>query len=262
MGNLVDVKVHRPGGTIVMQRPEVGNALSRQLVEDLEQALDDVHQEKQVRYVILAGAGNHFCTGMDLKELASRSTDNALTGLHELHQDWERVAELLIKILRYPKPLIAAVDGAALGAGWALALACDLIVAAEAAQFGSPAAHRGLVGGFTAPLLWFRGGGAIAARWLMTGEIASAAWAHAAHLVAEVAPQDQVWVVADRLGQSAAGAPRESLQMTKRLLNETIGEWLTSQLIVAAGMGATSCSTEAASEGLAAFREKRSPLWP
>jgi len=262
MANTIDVKVHHPGGTIVMQRPEVGNALTPAMVTDLSQALEDLRQEKKVRYVILTGAGPHFCTGMDLAHLESLQSPPSLESLHQVHEFWQQLADLLIQMLRYPKPLIAAVDGGALGAGWGLALSSDLIVASEGARFASPATRLGLVGAFVAPLLWFRCGGAIAARFLMTGQDADAAWALEAHMVSKVVPAAQVWVAANQLGEITAAAPYEALQMTKRLLNETIGEWLTTQLVVAAGMGATSCSTEAAGEGMRAFLEKRPPLWP
>ena len=262
MANTIAVKLHRPGGSIVMQRPGVGNALSLQMITDLEQALDDLHQEKQVRYIILAGSGDHFCTGIDLKVLDSIRASQSPDSMHELYEIWQRLADLLIKILRYPKPLIAAVDGTAMGAGWALALACDMIVASERATFASPAPQRGFVGGLVAPLLWFRSGGSLAARWLLTSETVTAAEALRTNLVSTVSKSDQVWVTADTMGQETAKAPAEAMQMTKRLLNETIGEWLTSQLVVAAGMGATACSTEAAAEGLRAFMEKRSPTWP
>jgi enoyl-CoA hydratase/carnithine racemase len=262
----VDVKVHAAAGTIVMQRGQRGNALSRAMLQALDQALDDLHQEKRVRYVILMGQGSHFSAGMDLAELSRvarlETGSEAIPLSHEVHHDWELLSELLLKILRYPKPVIAAVDGQALGGGFALALACDLIVASTRAEFGSPAAQRGLVGAMVAPLLHFRQGGAVAARMLLTGRSVDSDAAMGMGLLTDLVAADQIWVCADALGQQIATAPRESLQMTKRLLNESIGEALISQLTIAAGLGAAASTTDAAAEGLRAFLEKREPQWP
>lgn len=260
--SLVSVKVHAPGGTIVMEDAPTRNALSRAMVESLDQALDDLHQEKRVRAVILTGAGSSFCSGMDLKELSEVRGRDGMEALTEMHADWVRVAELLQKMWRYPKPLIAAVDGEALGAGMALSLACDLVVASERTRFASPAATHGLIGGLVAPLLVFRLGAATAARLLLAHQSLSAADAQAVGLTAAPVRSDQVWAAADQLARQCATAPAESLQLTKRLLNETIGEAVAGQLTVGAGMGATACSTESAAEGLAAFSEKRDAVWP
>ena len=258
----VTVKAHAPGGTIVMDRPEMGNALSLEMVEQLEQALDDLHQEKKIRYVILTGAGHQFCTGMDLRELHQLRSSDSPEASDQMHDLWVRIADLLQKMLRFPKPLIAAVDGNAMGAGLALMLAADIVIASEKSTFVSPANHVGLIGGLVAPLLTFRVGGGVAANMMLTGQTLDAQQAAGAHLVREVVRSDQVWVVADQVGKQCAAGPAESIQLTKRLLNETIGETIVSQLVIGAGMGATACSTDAGAEGLAAFNEKRSPVWP
>lgn len=263
---IVSVKVHAPGSTIVMDYPQMGNALSIEMIEQLEQAFDDLHQEKKVRFVILAGAGKHFSTGMNLRELheSTRSVGGGHHGLpsDDVHDQWVRVSDLLQKILRFPKPVLAAVDGDALGAGFGLALAADIIVAAEGARFSSPAARIGLIGGVVAPLLHFRLGGSVAANLLLTGRSLGTEEAKQLGLVSEVVRADQVWVVAEQLGKLCSAGPAESVQLTKRLLNETIGEQLHSLLTIGAGMGATACSTESAAEGLRAFVEKRQPTWP
>lgn len=257
----VSVSVHAPGSTIVMNRPQSGNALSRSLVQSLEQAFDDLHQEKRVRYVILTGSGSHFCTGMDLKELHKIREQETTDSLHAMYEDWERIAELLQKMLRFPKPIIAAVDGDALGAGLALALAADLVVGTDRARFGAPAQLHGLISGLVAPLAAFRLGGSIAARLILTGKPISVGLAHSWGLVTQETSSDQVWVAAEILGQSCSAGPSEAMQLTKRLLNESIGETLSSHLTIGAGMGATACSTESAAEGLRAFTEKRPPVW-
>lgn len=258
----VSVKVHESGGTIVMNQPETGNALSRSLVQGLDQALDDLHQEKRVRYVILTATGAHFSTGMDLRELYQVRSEESTESLLALHQDWSALADLLLKVLRFPKPVIAAVDGDAAGGGLALALACDLIVASTKSRFAAPAQNVGLISGLVAPLAAFRLGGSLAARLLLTGEFVNAEETQRWGMIARLCSSDQIWVTADTLGCACARGPREAAQLTKRLLNESIGETMHSQLTIGAGMGATACTTESAAEGLRAFIEKRAPQWP
>jgi len=260
--NLVNVKVHAPTATILMDRGDHGNALDERLMEDLAQALDDLHQEKRVRAIILTGSGANFCTGMDLHELHGHSKRDPLDALPHWIEQWQRLAELTERFLRFPKPVIAAVDGQASGAGFSLALACDMIVASNNAQFTSTAIQRGMVAGVLAPLLTFRVGGAIAARLVMTGQVLTATEAARIGFVTRIASSDQIWVAANELAQTCAVWPASPMAATKRLLNESIGEAIFTHLAVGAATAATSCSTEVAAEGLAAFVEKRSASWP
>jgi len=257
---MLQVKVHDHTGTIILNRPEKRNALSRKLIAELEQALDDLYQQRSVRAVIVTGAGTSFCAGMDLDEmLATSNQDNA-------QQKWQEDAcvyrDLLEQMLRFGKPLIAAVNGPAVAGGAGLVLACDLVVAAETARFGLPEPLRGIVAGLVAPLLAFRLGGSQAARLLLLPELIDATEAHRIGLYHEVVPEDRTWARAVELAKSSARAAPEALQLTKRMLNETIGEHLFTLLGAGAAVSATARTTEAAQEGLAAFLEKREPKWP
>ncbi len=111
----VTIKVHPPGGTIILDRPKRRNAVSRELVQDLSQALSDLHQEKRVRAVILTGSGSDFSAGLDLSEIHAAAAESTPTMLPNWHEQWSEMRDLFEQMLRYPKPLIAAVDGAALG---------------------------------------------------------------------------------------------------------------------------------------------------
>jgi len=165
-------------------------------------------------------------------------------------------------MLRFPKPIVAAVDGAAVGAGLALSLASDLVVASKRASFSAVAVRRGLVGGATAALLSFRLGGATAARMLLTGQPIDAAEAHRLGLCGTPVESEQIWVAATDVAKQCTAAPREAIQATKRVLNESIGEALLSQLAAGAADSATSCTTESASEGIRSFLQRREPEWP
>ena len=119
--------------TIKLNRPEVLNAMNKQLWLDLQAALEDAREDPQVKALIITGEGRAFSTGADLKESKTRSADEYRDYLVELQ-------EASRKIIRFEKPTIAAINGYALGSGYELALACDIRIAAEEAQIGSPEA--------------------------------------------------------------------------------------------------------------------------
>ncbi len=261
LGNrLVKINVHEGIGTVILNRPAKCNPLSRQLMQDLAETLEDLRRERPVRSVVLTGAGTAFCAGMDLQEMqAAQDLPNA----HEQwHEDTEQYRALLEQMWRFPKPLIAAVNGPALAGGLGLVLACDFAVGAEDATLGLPEARRGLVAGMVIPLLCFRVGGAHAARLVLTAETVSAEEAMRYGLLQETHPEPKVWARAIELARACSLAPEEVLQLSKRVLNETVGEHLPTLLAAGAAASATSRTTEAAAEGLVAFLEKRAPRWP
>jgi enoyl-CoA hydratase len=118
---------------IKLNRPHVLNAMNRQLWLDMQTALEDVHQDPKIKALIITGEGRAFSTGADLKESKDRSLEDYRSYLTEL-QETSR------KLIRFEKPTIAAINGYALGSGYELALACDIRIAAEDAQIGSPEA--------------------------------------------------------------------------------------------------------------------------
>jgi enoyl-CoA hydratase/carnithine racemase len=247
---LVKLSIRDQTATVVLNRPEKRNALSRALLADLSQALDDLHLERRVRAVVLTGAGTAFCAGMDLGEMRETAK------LERPHDQWREDAvlyqELLTQMLNFPKPLIAAVNGPAVAGGAGLVLGCDIVLAAEEAQFGLPEPRRGIVAGLVTPILVFRIGAGHAARLLLTGALLND------H---ELLKADHLWPRAHEVAAECARCAPEALQLTKRMLNETVGEQLTTQLAAGAAVSATARTTEAAQEGLNAFLEKREPKW-
>jgi enoyl-CoA hydratase/carnithine racemase len=257
---IVEVKVHDHVGTIVLNRPDRRNAITRQMLADLLQAFEDLHAQRSVRAVVLTGAGTAFCAGMDLGEM--QETSKAENALAMWHHDAVAYRDVVEYMLRFPKPIIAAVNGPAVAGGAGFVLASDIVVAGKNARFGLPEPRRGLVAGLVSPLLAFRVGGGLAAYLLLTAEILDAEMAHRRGLFHELVEPDLVWARAAQVaGQCARCAP-EALQLTKKMLNETIGEHLTTLLAAGAAASATARTTEAAAEGLAAFLEKREPQWP
>ena len=244
-----------PSGTIILNNPGNRNALSREMVVELIQAFSDFHREKSVRAVILTSSGSVFCSGIDLKQWGVIAKEN------DPFDQWQGVAselqELVEVMLRFPKPIIAAIDGPVYGMGMALTLASDLVVASPLSRFELPAAKHGLISGLVAPLLYFRCGAGVAARLMLGAESFDTAEAHRVGIVHQIVASELIWAKAHDMATKIASGAAESVQLSKRLLNEMIGESLLSHLVSGAAMMATACSTGAASEGLAAFAEKR-----
>jgi methylglutaconyl-CoA hydratase len=257
---LVKLSIRDQSATVILNRADKRNALSRALLAELTQMFEDLHLEKRVKSVILTGAGTVFCAGMDLGEM------HATAAGEDPHAQWQRDAEqyhdLLQLMLRFPKPIIAAVNGPAIAGGAGLVLACDLVVASQGAKFGLPEPKRGIVAGLVSPLLAFRVGGGMAGYLLLSAQTIDAARAQSMGLFHEVVPDDVVWVRAAELAKEIATCAPEALLLTKRMLNEIIGEHLSTLLAVGAATSATARTTESAAEGLKAFLEKREPKWP
>ncbi len=260
MKNMVRVKVHAPSGTIILERPDKRNALTRLMSLQLLRAFEDLYQERKVRAVVLTGAGDAFCAGTDIAEL------HATYGADDVFDQWHRDAlqyqELLEYMLRFPKPIIAAVNGPAVGTGAGLVLASDIVLATPQARFGFPEPRRGIVAGISAPLLTFRIGGGRAANLLLSGRLADADEAMRIGIYHRLVEQDMAWAAAHDEATHCAQSSAEALQLTKRMLNETIGEHLGTLLSAGAAVSATAHTTEAAEEGLKAFVQKRAPNWP
>jgi methylglutaconyl-CoA hydratase len=257
---MIQVKVTDNVGTIVLDRPNQCNALNRQMVEQLIEALSDLHQEKRVRGIILTGAGSHFCAGIDLKQW--QQTSGSDDSMHQWFNDSQALKTLLENMLQLPKPIVAAVDGAAIGSGLALVLAADLVICSHRATFSVPSTRLGLVSGFVAPLATFRCGAALASQLLIGCSELAASDAKSLGFVHHVVDSELIWIRAKTWLESISQGAHESIQLTKRLLNEMVGETMLSQLASGAAAMATSLTTEAAGEGLQAFTDKREPKFP
>lgn len=259
--SIVDVRVDFPSATVILNRPAAKNALNSESLKKLRLAFSDLHQEKKVSAVIVTGAGDSFSAGVDLKEVQSNlEAENS-------QEKWQNqlmaMNELLEVLLRFPKPIIAAVNGPALGFGFALALSADLLIAGPTATFGCPEIKRGLVPGLAAPLLAFRLGSSLAAKYCLTAETVTAKQANQDGFCHEIVSKtDLLWARAHEIAKGMAENCPQAVQMTKKLLNETIGEEFLTHLNLGTANSAAARTTEAAKEGLNAFHEKRPPSWP
>ena len=239
MQSIVDVRKNIPSGTIVINNPKLANAIPAFGYLQLRQALDDLHQEKSVRAIILTGSGNVFSSGTDLKQLNTELQREAQAS----HQDIQLLNELLLAMLRFPKPIIAALNGPAIGSAAALALGCDFVIAAKQATLQLPEVKLGLAAGSAATMLNFRVGAAIAARYSITGQPISAEIGSQMGLIHDVVEEDLVWARAHQLAVEIESTSSQSIQMTKRLLNESVADQLETQLQVSGAMTAAARTT-------------------
>ncbi len=253
------VRVDGCCGTIILRRPTKRNALSRQMVADISQALGDLHQQQSVRGVVLTGAGDAFCSGTDLSEI--HYTHGEQDQQRQWFQDADQLRQLLVGMLQYPKPLIASVNGTVRGSGMGLMLACDIVLSSPSATFGFPEGSRGLTAGVVVPLLAFRIGAGRSAPLLLQGEPVDAGEAHRLGLVHELVEDQLLWARAEQITQQTAHAAVNATLLTKRVLNEIVGESLMSQLSAAAAVTATARTTSNAKEGVAAWVQKRDPIF-
>jgi len=247
------ILVGREGAVLVItiNRPEVRNAINRATSEAIAHALDLLDSDPTLAIGILTGKGNHFCAGMDLKAFL----------------DGERV-ELegrgLAGIVKRPpsKPLIAAVEGYALAGGCEIALACDLIVAAENAQFGIPEVRRGLIAGSGGLLrLPQRIPRQIALEYALTGKAMSAADARHWGLVNRLTQPAGALDGARALAAEISANGPLAVRMTKRIMTES-PSWPAAELWERqSDILEQVIATDDAREGALAFSEKRAPRW-
>jgi 2-(1,2-epoxy-1,2-dihydrophenyl)acetyl-CoA isomerase len=251
---MAEVETSRDGAvlTITLNRPDVLNAFNTGMHRALTAALKEA-RDASVRAVVLTGAGRGFCVGQDLTEFREAPGDIGSRLRDNYHPN--------IRALRaLEKPVIAAVNGAAAGAGMSIACACDLRIAADSASFIPAFINIGLIpdsGGsyFVTRIL----GAARAFEWLASGKKLTAAEAHAWGLVSEVVESDALPARAAELAAQLADMPTRGIGMTKRLLDNAVDATLEEQLEREAQLQTAATKTEDFREGVAAFLEKRPP---
>jgi 2-(1,2-epoxy-1,2-dihydrophenyl)acetyl-CoA isomerase len=251
---VAEVETQSDGGvmTITLNRPEVLNAFDSAMHEAFRAALEEA-QEPEVRAVVLTGAGRGFCVGQDLNEFKEAAGDIG-----------ERLRSTynpnVLALWGLEKPVIAAVNGPAAGAGLSLACACDLRLAASSATFVPAFIGIGLVPDTGATYLIERLlGYSRAFEWLCSGRRLSAADAHAWGLVAEVVGDGRLSERAADVAATLAALPTRALGMTKRLLQRAALSSLDEQLELEAELQAEAAGSEDFREGVNAFLEKREP---
>jgi 2-(1,2-epoxy-1,2-dihydrophenyl)acetyl-CoA isomerase len=251
---MAEVETSREGAvlTITLNRPDVLNAFNAAMHKALAAALKEA-RENAVRAVVITGAGRGFCVGQDLTEFREAPGDIGERLRTSYHPN-------VLAVRALEKPVIAAVNGAAAGAGLSFACACDIRLAADSATFVPAFINIGLVpdsGGtfFIARLL----GPARAFEWMSSGRRLTAAEAHAWGLVSEVVEVDRLAERAAALAEELAALPTRGVGMTKRLFDRAPNATLEEQLEWEAQLQTAATQTADFREGVAAFLEKRPP---
>jgi len=242
--------------TITLNRPEKRNAVSFQLVEDLVTALAAIEKSAS-QVVIITGDGKAFCAGLDLEELKSLIGKTEEQNL----KDSATMANLFRTIYDFPKPTIAAVNGAAIAGGTGLATMCDFTLAVPEAKFGYTEVKIGFVPAIVSSYLVFQVGHKIARDLLMTARLFDAAEAHRYGLVNEIVPAENLLARARELAHVLLENSPSSVQATKRLINGFIKEQLDVQVAAAVKDNARIRTTADFKEGVSSFLEKRKPVW-
>ena len=240
--------------TITINRPKALNALNKQAVQEISSRLDEAEEDEAVKVIVITGAGDKgFCVGLDLKSVRGISAVDGMN-LSLLGQ------KLTKKIEELRKPVIAAINGYALGGGLEMAMSCDLRIASENARMGQTELNVGLIPGWGGTQRLPRlVGRAMAKELIFTGKMIDARTARQLGLLNEVVPPDELKLAVKKFAAELITKPPVGLQLAKQLINSSIETDLTKGLIQEAQAFGVLASTEDFDEGVAAFIEKRKP---
>jgi len=253
---LIKVEKGNKIAVLTLNRPEALNAINAELHTELEDIFADVAQDNDVNVVVLTGAGRAFCAGGDVKGMDARQFDDPLKARVPLRYG----KRLIHNMIEVEQPIVAAVNGDAVGLGATLALFCDIIIASEKARFGDPHVRVGLVAGDGGAVIWpLLCGVAKAKEYLMTGDLISAAEAERIGLINHVVPPGEVMPKAMELGHRLANGPTRAIRWTKLACNKRLRDEVNLVLDTSLAVETISMLTEDHREAARAFVEKRSP---
>jgi len=241
---------------ITLNRPDKRNAISYELIEDLLAAFDEAAKSDAL-VLILTAAGKAFCSGMDLenlKTLIGRSPEQSL-------QDTQTMGRLFRTLYDFPKPTIAAVNGAAIAGGTGLATLCDFTLAVPDAKFGYTEVRIGFVPAIVSTFLLRQVGEKVARDLLLTGRLFDAEEALRIGLVTDIVAAESLLPRARELAAQLMENSPASLRYTKRLLSEAARAELDTQIDAAVRENSAIRSTADFREGITSFLEKRKPKW-
>jgi enoyl-CoA hydratase/carnithine racemase len=240
---------------LTLNRPEARNALSIGLMNALVEALGRAAEDPEARVVVIAGAGPAFCAGHDLRELR----EDPRRGTYE--HIFALCSELMLTIVRLPRPVIAEVHGIATAAGCQLVATCDLALAAEDARFATPGVNIGLFCSTPMVALTRVVGRKAAMEMLLTGELVDAATARSLGLVNRVVPRPELREAVDGLARQIAGKSALTVKIGKEAFYGQAELDLAAAYRYAAEVMTTNMLARDAGEGIDAFLAKRAPVW-
>jgi len=260
MGHYTTLHTHTDGGvlTLTMNRPEKRNALNPVMMDELTHALEHAESDARCEVILLTGAGDAFCAGLDLEHLETLSAKTP----QQHRVDSERIARLLRTLYDTPKPTIAAVNGAAIAGGMGLATICDFTLAIPEAKFGYTEVKIGFVPAIVSAFLRGQIGDKHARELLLTGKLIKAQEALELGLVTQVVPEPELMEEAHNLAKRLLCNSPAAMQATKRLLSQHAHHHLDEEIEAAIEANVQARTTEDFKEGVRSFLEKRAPDWP
>jgi 2-(1,2-epoxy-1,2-dihydrophenyl)acetyl-CoA isomerase len=253
--NSILCKVENKVAYITLNRPEVFNSFNREMALSLQKTLDDCATDANVRAIAITGSGKAFCAGQDLKEVTTPDLNPGFRKILEEHYN-----PIIEKIRTIDKPIVAAVNGVAAGAGANIALACDIVVAAENASFIQAFSKIGLIpdsaGTFFLPrLIGFQKASAL----MMLGDKVGAKEAFEIGMIYKFYPVAFFEEEVEKLAVTLSEMPTHALALTKKLLNRSMINNLQEQLAMESDLQIDASSSNDYQEGVNAFMEKRAP---
>ncbi|HEV2464443.1 MAG TPA: enoyl-CoA hydratase-related protein [Acidobacteriaceae bacterium] len=259
MTNYSTLHAHKVGGLLVLtlNRPEKRNALNPEMVDELIGVLESAAADPSCGVVLLTGAGEAFCAGMDLARLEALTMKSSA----EHRADSEQIARLMRTLYDLPKPTIAAVNGAAIAGGMGLATICDFTLAIPEAKFGYTEVKIGFVPAIVSAFLRAQIGDKHARDLLLTGRLIKAQEAWDLGLVTRVIPDRDLMREAHLLAHKLLENSPAAMQATKRLLSSHANRALDEEIAAAIEANTDARATQDFKEGIRAFLEKRRPVW-
>ncbi|MBI2847155.1 MAG: enoyl-CoA hydratase [Chloroflexi bacterium] len=246
--------------TLTLNRPEKLNALSGNMITELRRALEELLENEDMRVVIITGAGRGFCAGADVSGFAEASGKGQSE--HSPISNLQQMNTITLLLRGLQKPTIAAVNGACVGAGLGIALACDIRIASENARFSSIFIQRGIIPDSGVTYFLPRTVGTARALELMyTGDLIDASAAERIGLVSQVVPQGKLMDTAQNLARRIAKGPPIAMGLTKRVAYSGIDSSLEAQLEFESRSQMICLETEDHKEGVKAFLEKREAVF-
>ncbi|MEE8350025.1 MAG: enoyl-CoA hydratase-related protein [Acidobacteriota bacterium] len=246
-----------PSALITLNRPEVRNALTPEMVELFHQALDRAGERDDIAAVIVTGEGKAFCSGVDLRVLQKMST----RCVEEVRQDSRALMKLLTRIYDFPKPVIAAVNGPARGGGCGLISVCDIVIAVEGANFAYSETRVGFIPALVAVFFLRVCGEKRARELLLTGRVFPVEEAREIGLVNSIVDTVVLLKRAKESVESIAQNSPTAMSLTKDLIRDVHGLSLQEALDTALQLNVLVQTSEDFQEGLSSFLEKRTPQW-
>ena len=241
--------------TLTLNRPEAFNALSEDLLSDLQDTLDDLAQDKKLRVVVIAASGKAFCAGHDLREMRANPS------LDYYQKLFSQCGRMMMRIQTLQVPVIAKVQGIATAAGCQLVAQCDLAVASSDARFAVSGVNLGLFCATPSVALSRNLTRKAAFEMLVTGDFINAQEAMAKGLVNRVVSSDALDAAVEEIVSKILSKPHVALAMGKELFYKQIETGIDGAYVLAANSMACNMMEDTALEGVQAFLEKRSPNW-